>query len=252
MFIFDADTHLSLTEENGLSAEDLLRSMDRAGVDRSLVWLQPPYMRDVVQANRYVYESARQHPDRLTPFGWVDPHFGLQSAYETIDRCAEMYGMKGIKLNGAQNTFFIDDEAQIDPIISRIEERGLVLALHIGADFYDFTHPYRCAKVARRHPNLRMLVVHMGGAGLPHLGNSAIEFAQQHPNMLLVGSAISYLMVAKAIQTLGAHRICFGSDAPFAFQHVEVAAYRALLQDALPEAEQRLVMGENLKTFLRI
>lgn len=252
MYIFDADTHISLTEKDAQTVEQLLRNMDAAAIDRSLVWLQPPYMRDIDEANRYVYESAKRYPDRLTPFGWVDPHLGLQKAYDTIRCCADEYGMKGIKLNGAQNVFYIDDEREIDPIISRIEEMGLALALHVGADFYDHTHPYRCAKIARRHPNLRMLIAHMGGAGIPNLGSSAIEFAAQHANMLLIGSAISYKTVMKAIESLGADRVCFGSDAPFAYQHVEVAAYHALLKDAVSEDEKALIMGENLKRFLKM
>lgn len=31
--VFDADVHLSVTEKNGLTAEEALRAMDRAGID---------------------------------------------------------------------------------------------------------------------------------------------------------------------------------------------------------------------------
>lgn len=250
MFIFDADAHLSLTEEPALTAEELIASMDRAGIDKSVVWLQPPYMRTLDAANRYVYESARRYSDRFVPIGWADPHFGVDKALDMVKRCDEEYGMLGVKLNGAQNTFYIDDLDTVEPIIAEIEKRGLVLALHIGADFYDFTHPYRAAKIAKRHPGLRMLLAHMGGAGMPNLGNACIEAAQECPHMLLIGSAISYKMVRKGIETLGAKRICFGSDAPFAYQDVEVAAYRQLLRD-LPEAEQCSIMGGNIQAFLK-
>lgn len=249
MFIFDADAHLTLTEEPAQTAEDLLQNMERAGIDKSIVWLQPPYMRAIDKANKYVYDSAKRYADRLVPIGWTDPHFGVDKAKDMVKRCDEEYGMKGIKLNGAQNLFYIDDLETVEPIIAEVEKRGLVLALHIGADFYDYTHPYRAAKIARRHPNLRMLLAHMGGAGLPNLGNSCIEFAQECPNMMLIGSAISYKMVRKAIHVLGAERVCFGSDAPFAYQDVEVAAYLQLLRDE-PEKDIRCVMGENTQRFL--
>ncbi len=249
--IFDADVHLSLTEPNGQTAEELLRQMDACGVDKSMVWLMPPYFRHIDNANQYVYESAKAHPDRLTPFGWVDPHVGLEEGLKTVRRCLEDYCMPGVKLNGAQNAFYIDDTDLVDPLIGEIERHGAALALHIGADFYEFTHPYRAAKIAARHPKLRILMVHMGGAGAkPDLANPCIEFAARHHNMLLVGSAIPYKQALKAIKTLGAHRVCFGSDSPFAIQKVEVAAYKALLQDTVTDTERALVMGENIKSFL--
>ncbi len=249
MFIFDADAHLSLTEEPAQTAEELLQNMERAKIDKSIVWLQPPYMREIDEANRYVYDSAKRYADRLVPFGWADPHFGVDKALDMVKRCDEEYGMKGIKLNGAQNTFYIDDIEHVEPIIAEIEKRGLVLALHIGADYYDYTHPYRAAKIARRHPKLRMLMAHMGGAGLPNLGNACIEVAQEYHNMMLIGSAISYQMVRKAIRILGAERVCFGSDTPFAYPDVEVAAYLQLLRDE-PEKSRSQIMGENIQRFL--
>ena len=251
MYIFDADTHLSLTEEPALTAEQLIESMDNAGIDMSLVWLQPPYMRDIEAANRYVYESAMRYPTRFVPFGWADPHFGVEKSLEMVRRCHEEYHMLGVKLNGAQNNFYIDDLEVVEPIIAEIERRGLILALHVGADFYDNTHPYRVGKIAERHPSLKMLLAHMGGAGLPNLGNACIEIAQKHPNIMLIGSAISYKTVRAGINTLGADRICFGSDAPFAYQDVEVAAYKQLLINLSPEDREK-IMGLNLKSFLGI
>lgn len=251
MFIFDADTHLTLTEKIAQTADELLRNMDKAKIDKSLVWLQPPYMRAIEDANRYVYESAKRFHDRLVPFGWVDPHFGMERSMEMLRVCLDEYGMHGIKLNGAQNDFCIDDPA-IDPIIAELEKRDSVLALHVGSDFFDNTHPARVERIAKRHPNLRMLLAHMGGAGLPDLGDYCIEVAAEHPNLMLIGSAISYLKVMKAIKTLGAERVCFGSDSPFRYQHVEVAAYQALLDGEVTQEEKEKIMGLNLMRFLRL
>ena len=57
-------------------------------------------------------------------------------------------------------------------------------------------------------------MVHMGGAGLPALDRSAMEVATEHPNIMLIGSAIG----ERAILALdsSAERLCFGSDMPFA------------------------------------
>ena len=78
--IIDADVHISPFPEGGNSiyVDELLRRMDRSGVDKALTWLQPPYMRELDASNEYVYQSMKQHPDRILGFGWVDPHFGIE------------------------------------------------------------------------------------------------------------------------------------------------------------------------------
>lgn len=250
--IVDADVHLSpLREGNRITVEELLRRMDRAGVARALAWLQPAYFRDVEGGNRYIYECVRRFPERITGFGWVDPHFGLEKSLDELKRCSEEYGFVGVKLNGAQNEFPIDDEQVCLPVIEAILDAGRLLAFHIGADSFENTHPFRLAKVARRFPTAIILAVHMGGAAVPDLSRAMLEFAQECPNIYLIGSAVSPPAVLRAIQQLGPERVLFGSDTPFQLMHVEVAKYRALLED-LPSESADLVMGGNALRLFQI
>ena len=246
--IVDADVHLSRTEPLGMDGEELLRTMDRAGVERALIWLQPPYMRHIGEANRAVYEAARRHPDRFLPFGWADLRLGLEQAEADMRRCVEEYGMLGVKFNGAQNEYFVD-RVELFPLYAWLAEARRAIAFHVGADAYEYTHPYRVAKVARRFPGMPVLVAHMGGAGAPDLSAATIEFAGECPNMLLIGSNVGYPKVRRAIETLGAARVCFGSDTPFQYMHVERAAYEALLAD-LPREQREAVMGGNILAAL--
>ena len=102
--IIDADTHISPTFESGNSipVEELIRRMDRAGVDRAVTWLQPPYGREVKHANAYVYEATKRYPDRILGFGWADPNLGVEKARDMLRKCLSEYGFYGVKLNGAR------------------------------------------------------------------------------------------------------------------------------------------------------
>jgi uncharacterized protein len=246
--IIDADVHISPTVERGVSitVDELLRRMDRAGVDKALTWLQPPYLRHIKDANRYVYEAMCQHPDRILGFGWADPHLGIDIMRDEIKRCVEDYGFFGVKLNGAQNSFYIDDPELSLPLVTAIAETGTILAFHIGTDAYEATHPLRLGKIAQQFPNTPMLMVHMGGVGFHDLSNAAIETAAAHPNITLIGSAVRSIPILKAIKRLGADRVCFGSDTPFELMHVELAKYHALLDGEVTPEEKALVMGGNI------
>jgi predicted TIM-barrel fold metal-dependent hydrolase len=252
MVIIDADVHISPATQGGntIQAEDVLRSMERAGVDKVLAWLQPPYLREIDNANEYIFGSSQKHPEGIIGFGWADPNLGLQKARDMVKKCIYEYGFPGIKLNGAQNPFYIDDPNIAIPIIEDIAKVGAVLALHVGADAYEQTHPFRVGKIARLFPEMQILMVHMGGAAVPDLSESAIEVARENPNITVIGSAVAARQILKAIKTLGASRVCFGSDTPFALMHVEKAKYDALLDGEVTTSEKAQVMGGNIARVL--
>ncbi len=248
----DADCHISSRETGPeIGIDELLRRMDQVGVDRAVCWPMVSYTREMASDNRAIYEGAKAHPDRIIPFGGVNPRLGMDVATDELNRCIEVYGMRGIKLNGARDEFFVDDPRLSLPLVHRIAEAGLVLALHCGANDFERTHPLRIAKVSEACPSLPVMVVHMGGAGLPALHNSVIEFAGSYPNWYLIDSEADYREVHKALDLLGAERICYGSDSPFCPMRFEWAIRAAIYQD-LSEEDRALVLGGNMARLLGI
>lgn len=245
--IIDADVHISpvFTGGNSITIDDLLLRMDRAGVDKALTWLQPPYLRDIKSSNEYVYKAVKNHPDRILGFGWADPNLGVDNAIQMVKKCIYEYDFYGVKLNGAQNEFYIDSKDSL-AVIEEVAKSGKMLAFHIGGDSPEHTHPFRLAKIARAFPDTKIFMVHMGGAHFHDLGNAAIEFAEQCPNVHIIGSVIRSIPLLKAIRILGAHRVSFGSDTPFELMHVEVARYRALLYNEVSAEDTALILGDNI------
>ena len=76
--IIDADCHISSHkfDDLAMTADELVEHMDRARVDKALVWLKPPYNRDIEPENRAVYEATLKYPDRFLGFGWANPRLG--------------------------------------------------------------------------------------------------------------------------------------------------------------------------------
>jgi predicted TIM-barrel fold metal-dependent hydrolase len=220
--------------------------MDRAGVAKALTWLRPPYMREIDESNAYVHHAMQQHPDRILGFGWADPRLGLDKAKDAVKRCIEDYGFYGVKLNGAQNSYYIDNPEISLPVVEEIAKTGKLLAFHVGTDAFETTHPFRVAKIAKMYPEVQILMVHMGGVAHHDLSNAAIEMAQECPNLTLIGSAVRAAAVLKAVRVLGADRVCFGSDTPFALMHVELAKYNALLDGEVTPEEKRMIMAGNI------
>lgn len=70
--IIDTDVHISPTPQGGssITTEELLRRMDRCGVEKAVTWPQPPYVRSEIAAgNANVAEAMRAHHDRTRSSG---------------------------------------------------------------------------------------------------------------------------------------------------------------------------------------
>lgn len=248
--IIDADCHISSRQAPGqMGVDDLLRQMDALGVDRAVCWPMVAYDREMASDMRTIYDGAQRHPDRVIPFGGVNPKLGLQEAQDELKRCIEVYGVKGVKLNGARDGYPIDDPVLALPLVEAIEHAGLVLAVHCGPPDVEKTHPHRLANLARLFPALPMLIVHMGGSGAPDVNGAVVAEARRHPNWLLVDSEADYRQVQRAIQSLGAERVCYGSDSPFCEMRYEWGIRQVVYQD-LSAAQRDAVMGANIAGLL--
>ena len=250
--IIDADCHISSRNAPGqVGVGELLRQMDALGVDRAVCWPMVSYTREMASDMQAIHDGAKRHPDRIIPFGGVNPKLGLQEAKDELKRCLEVYGVKGVKLNGARDGYYIDDPELSLPLVDLIAEAGVALAFHCGSNDFERTHPFRIAKVSQRHPKLPIMIVHMGGPGKPTLHDAVIELARQNPTWYLIDSEADYRKAIEAVKVLGADRVCYGSDTPFCPMRFEFGIRGVVYQDLSP-ADRAKVMGGNIARMLGI
>jgi predicted TIM-barrel fold metal-dependent hydrolase len=245
MLIIDADSHIAPTGGK-FALEEHIKRLENARIDKALTWLKPDYTGTEIEGhNRYIYNAVQQYPDKILGFGWADPTISVEHAIKMVKVCTEEYGFYGVKLNGAQNNYRIDDRELALPVIETIAKTGKILAFHIGPDAYENTHPLRAEKIAKLYPAMPILMVHMGMTD-KNMTATVVEVAQACPNMFLIGSATNDTFILEAIRSLGPHRVCFGTDAPFRDPYVIRAMYQAFIESQLSQGEQTMVMGGNI------
>lgn len=247
--IFDADTHMSPYRNFDLSigAKEWEENMIVAGVDKALAWLLPQGVTDVSESNRYLYEQAKINP-RILPFGWANVNEGLEKALKDAEQCILEFGFKGVKLNGAQNEYYIDGPDAM-AVCKRIASLGGIIAFHIGVDEPNFTDPKRAANVAKECPNTTILMIHMGGAGTPDRSDEVIAIAKENPNMYLIGSAINASKVANGIRELGPERVLFGTDTPFYSATEVLESYYKMLEEFDEKTKELILFGNAKRLF---
>ncbi len=173
------------------------------------LWVEDDYVADYVKAD----------PDRLTGFLSVDP---TQPGWEyELRRGHQELGLGGIKLLPMYAGFFPND-TRLNPLWQYALRHGMPVVLHAGTTFVsqaplECTLPRHVDDVARRHPELTLVLAHLAH---PYEGE-CVAVIRKHAQVYADLSALHYrpfqlyhsLML---VQEYGVwHKVLFGSDYPF-------------------------------------
>lgn len=216
------------------TVEKMLTSMDASGVDRAVVCS----LGQLVD-NDYIVEVVDRYPDRLVGFGQVNPR--SPDARATIEACAAA-GLRGLKLHPTMHGYHFADHGLLDPIFAACAEHRLVVLVNALDDA--FCHPLAIEEICRNHPDVPVLIAHMGTVWNLM---EAIIVAERQQHVYLETSSAQLLDVRTAYGRLGAERIVMGTDWPGNDFDLE----RAKIARAIPDTRARaLVEGGNLARLL--
>ncbi len=242
----------ALEKEGGIKANtsgtssSLLASMDRAGIDRSLICsiaTRPE------QFNSILDWSSQIRCERLIPLPSIHPDDPdcVEKVY-TVHR----KGFVGIKMHPYYQNYFLS-EKRLTPFYEALSETGLLLVVHCG---YDIAYPrIRCADPAQililhqEFPNLRLITTHFGGW---HLWDEVEEMLIGKKIYMEISFALQYLHKEQAIRMLTRHRaeyLLFGSDSPWDDQADCIARLKTLQLD--PKLVTA-ILGENAQELLAL
>jgi len=183
---------------------------------------------DDAEVAAYVEPETR----RMIGFMALDP---TQPGWEDEMREGrERLGLRGIKLMPMYAGFYPQDE-RLDSLWRYAAEHGLPVLLHTGTTFVsqapiDCTLPRNLDAVARRHPEVKMVLAHLGH---PYEGET-VAVIRKHSNLYADVSALHYrpwqlfhgLMLVHEYNVWD--KLLFGTDYPVTTVAESLAGLRAL------------------------
>jgi len=242
-------------------AEDILRLMDRAGIDRAVATsLDSVFFYDAEVGNHDVGQACRRHPDRLVPFAIINPN--LARWREHLKRCVQDYGARGIKLHPDYHKFDLlpgrGHRAEGEEVMA--EARRLGLPVYIQTSLFDMRHhPGYCfvwevpvAQVARALERYGDNTFIIGGA---RWFNSVV----QELSRLTTGSRVAPYYVAtdglggpydgigELVGRIGASRFLFSSRTPLLYSE---ASRDMITQSRLSDEDKAGILGLNAAKLL--
>ena len=261
MLIVDSQVHIWRTgpptnpahrQINAFSADDLLKEMDEAGVDRAVI--NPPGWDP--SASEIAIEAARQHPNRLSVLG----HFPLdkEESRSLVEGWKQQPGMRGFRFQLGQTQVSWLTDGTMDWLWPAAARAGLPVGL--GAS----SPPSAVGQIAERHPDVRITIDHMG-RGLAKKDDEAFENLPEfltlakYPNVAVKVSAVPsyssapypYSNIHKYIRQVydafGPERMFWGTDItrmPCSWRQCVT-----LFTEELPwlsEGDKEMIMGQSL------
>ena len=246
------DCHAHLSGVDGRTPEDkmanLVRFMDRMGIDRVCLYMGYPFLQDPTveqlrQQNDQVLAALTHHHDRAFGFVYCSGSHPDASVRE-LERCVKNGPMVGVKLWVAKKC----TARELDPILTRATELQAPILQHTwfkaSGNYPGESNPLDLVDLVKRHPKAPLICGHMGGDW--PLGIRAIRGT---PSLVTETSGFDPTSgcVEMAVRELGADRVLFGTDAGGR----SFASQLAKVQGAdIPDEAKKKILGENLRRML--
>lgn len=245
--VIDHHAHLSLSygHRHKTGAEEVLRAMDEAGVDQSIVVdLAALYGGDYRRGNAEAAEVCARHPDRLMCFAYLHPPvYGIEECLRHCDEAICAMGHLGFKLHPVSDAHPINSREYVWPVLEKCREYGVPVFIHTG--HVPHSGPILCAELARAFPDVDIIIGHIGHA----MFADACYVARKYPNTWIDTSMNHGGPLRNALAAVGPERILFGSDSPTSHP---VACKSLIERLDISREEKDLILGGNVRRLLRL
>lgn len=202
----DAHTHTGFDDPDGVtgSVEDLLGGLDRAGIERAIVFTtaEPD---GYPAANDRVLAEVAAHPERLTAFARIDPNAG--DPLPEARRCLAA-GARGFKLHPRSDDFVLS-HASVAALVALAEEVRVPVLVHAGRGIPALGEDL--VILARRHPGANLILAHAGISDLGLVAPAANELS----NIYFDSSWWLVSDLLALYELVDPSRILFASDMPY-------------------------------------
>lgn len=221
--------------------EIVIESMDMNHVDYGIV-LGTDF--ELVGGNRMTNEEYMEWlfqrcsvDDRFMPFISVDPN--RRDAIEMMEGLVKRHDPRGIKMYPA--TGFYPNDERMDAYWDAVDDLGLVVVSHAGMALppldEKYCHPSYFARVAENHPDMKIVIAHLGGK----FHQEIFPLMDEHPNVFTDCSALQGWMpsdndvVVDRLRTVVGRfpdRVVFGTDFPLYDEHIPTSIFLRLIRES--------------------
>jgi uncharacterized protein len=260
--IFDIHSHMGFFGRTIYGSDDVLRRMDRNGIERAFVCTFITGMidrEDFRRANDFIIDGVRAHPDRFVGQCTLSPVHG-SFASEEFRRCLDR-GLSGVKMHPDKHGRYSltsghgANAAAIDEAMAKlmqeVEAAGSFVYVH--SDFNSkVCSPREIVGLAQAFPRAKVILGHFGMD--QDLAGLVPSIVKDTPNVYLDSSQTTdnpEAIFVSSTKQLGPDRVLFGSDGPVFSPEVNIKKLEVAVElFQLPATTARAILWDNAIRFL--
>jgi len=226
--------------------DELLARLDSAAVEQAVVCPMKPPGYHLEAANDYIAEACRRQR-RFVGLARVDPHQGERAVRE-LERAIGELGLRGLFLHPWEETFRIN-APRVDPLLATCAAHDKPVLIATGYPWV--SEAAQVGDLARRYPNVSLLMTHGGQINISGLGQlDAFEVLRRNPNVAMETSGVYRQdFIQDVVSELGAQQVLFGSNSPRMDVRLEVERVR---RAEVAESARQLMLDGNARRFFKL
>jgi uncharacterized protein len=255
MLIIDSHAHIGHyplfhTRDNSLA--EMVKQMDRYGIDIICVSHTKGICCGSQEANQETAESILSCPDRIMGYCFINGNDRPEFIEEQIKKYIGIKGFIGAKIypgtghDGKNHNTSINDE-NYEILWELAAKMGFIVLSHTGGSGSDPSAPGRFEKILQRYPSIRLIVGHSGATYKGLL--ETLSLIRRFPNVYydMTASSECDVWLEDIVAQIGYERVLYGSDYGFFGPGFEIGrvAYADIPYDA-----KEAIMGLNMKRLL--
>ena len=211
-----------------------------------LVFGARPNEKQVRIINNQTHQVMRWRPEYYIGFCALNPVLGERAVMTEVERCVAL-GFRGIKLEISNNA----RDACMKPVMAAAARWNIPVLQHTWSmtnirQRHMHSDPEDTAHLARRHPNVQVIMAHLTGCGYrgvleaKGVDNLVVDTSGGFPESGILDYALEHL---------GADHIVYGSDLPI--RETGVTLQRTLAGKMSPAEREKVLYG-NARRILKL
>jgi predicted TIM-barrel fold metal-dependent hydrolase len=241
----------------------LIEEMDRSGIDRLVMinYVTPEVVGFTEEANEFSAHMAKPYPDRLIPFGGIDPR-RVPDVNAEMDHLLGDLGIRGVKLHPPHQFFRANDYLKGGELagLAKVYEKciayGVPVMVHTGTSVFPrarnkYANPMDLDDVIVDFPELKIIIAH---GGRPLWMDETFFLLRRSPNVFLDISSIPPKKTLDYFPWIErvADQTIFGSDWPGPGVQDLSSNIEDFYDLPLPDEIKRRILRDNAQKLLSV
>lgn len=221
--------------------DNLIRKMDRLGIDKIFISSWEGLMTNGVSANETDRKAQEKYRDRIEVYAMCNPNY-QEDLDAVVDVYHEKYRFKGLKPYYSANLYDLLGD-RYDRWFEYGNRNRLIMLVHAES----VTIAEKVDKLSDRYPDIAFLLAHSGASYPTARANAGLAKKKKNVYCEITYTTLTNGIIEYLVEEAGADKVLFGTDMPMRDPAPQLAW---VCYARIPVEDKKKILGGNIQRLL--